>query len=584
MMTESLIVANNLHDKSVEESNVYIAASSDLNGIGNFVQGSDKGVSFSSNNIDKLNDTLVFGLSNPTTSKLNVNLFGFTDTLFSIIINPPPSILNGILPPTGASPVESAFCPINGFIYTDDQVGDSVTVIDCVTNAVVTTVILPVGFGPRAIAYCPVNNSIYVASNFLAQVVRIDCATNTIVGAPIAMTTSVFQSGMTYNSVSNTMYCLNSGAAFVDVIDCVTNLLIANFIIPGGLFITGIAYNSILNRVYITDQVTNNVYAVNCAINLVIATIPSGVLNPQAISFCSANNSMYVNGFVSNDFVAINCTTNVAGVPVFIFAANPQAITYNPINNLMYVTMVLNNNMYIIDCATNTVLSFVALGGVGATGIVHNGNSNSIWITYTATNNVQGFLPISPPSVVVTLSGGYTLGDLYNDLQGKPLFLKGLKMIVESINQFFNNISVNYYSIYGKQDLVQFQPTNYISPTNAQSLIIDAADFSVEVDGNTNVTFDIEPLSSMIISFTMNKGVDNTTPLFTDITQDWGAGTDDTTNTRMTGNPVADIVLKQEAEKILSESGYNSQVQYAFYPRETGNPVVDIALLNQAGF
>jgi hypothetical protein len=82
----------------------------------------------------------------------------------------------------------------------------------------------------------------------------------------------------------------------------------------------------------------------------------------------------------------------------------------------------------------------------------------------------------------------------------------------------------------------------------------------------------------------VNRSVDNTAPLFEDITKDWSAGTDKTTNTRMTGNPLADIVLQQEADKILSESGYNSVAQYAFYPRETGNPLADIALLNQAGF
>ena len=197
---------------------------------------------------------------------------------------------------------------------------------------------------------------------------------------------------------------------------------------------------------------------------------------------------------------------------------------------------------------------------------------------------MQGLLPIAPPSVVVVLSGGYTLGDLYNDLQGKPLFLKGMKMVVQSLAQFFNNITVNYYSIYGKQDAVQFQPLNYVSPTNPNSLIIDAGDFEVEIDGNTDFTFDVDPLSSLIISFTVNKSVDNTVPLFKDITEDWGAGTDSTTNTRMTGNPIADIAIQMEANKILSDSKYSGVAQYAFYPRETGNPVADIALLNQAGF
>jgi hypothetical protein len=202
---------------------------------------------------------------------------------------------------------------------------------------------------------------------------------------------------------------------------------------------------------------------------------------------------------------------------------------------------------------------------------------------FSTSSNVQQFFPISAPSIVTTISGGYTLGDLYNDLQGKPLWLVGMKMIVQTLTQFFNNIIINYYTIYGKQDSVQFQPTNYISPTNAQALIIDAADLGIEVDGNTDVLLDVEPQSSLVILFTINRAVDNIVPLFKDITKDWGAGTDETTNVRKTGNPLADMVLIQDAEKILSESGYNSVAQYAFYPRETGNPVVDAVLLNDAG-
>ena len=244
--------------------------------------------------------------------------------------------------------------------------------------------------------------------------------------------------------------------------------------------------------------------------------------------------------------------------------------------------MAATNNVVIISPTTNTVVGGFATGGVGPFGVVYNSNDNSIWITFNGTSNVQSILPILPPSVVVTLSGGYTLGDLYNDLQGKPLFLKGMKMIVPSLIQLSNNISVSYISIYGKVNSTQFQPLNYVSPSNANGLIVDAGDFEIEVGGDTNVTLDVEPLSSLIISFTMNKGVDNTVPLFKDITKDWSGGTDDTTNVRKTGNPVFDMILQQEADKILSESGYNSVAQYAFYPRETGNPVVDIALLNQA--
>lgn len=580
-MTESLIVADNLLEKNVENSASYQRADSDLDGIGNFAQGGD--VSFSSNNIDKLNDTLVFEITNPTSAKLNVNLFGWTNSLFSLpaTINPPPSALNPVLPPTGLNPVQAAFCPVNDFIYTVDLTGNSITVINCATNTVVVTI--PVLMAVHAIVYNPVNNQMYVADSGTPTVIRIDCVTNAITGAAIAMSNIVAQSGLVYNSVKNSVYATLPAIASVDEINCVTNLVVSTFI-PGGVLLGEMAFNPALNRIYISDSVTNNIFVINCVTNLTIVAVPTVLIGADSIAFCSANNTIYVCGFVSNNVVPINCITNVPGVAIPVLLNNPNSIAYNFINNLLYVSKGATSDFVIIDPVTNLVIGGGALGGLIPEGVVYNGNDNSVWFTFNGSSNVQGFLPLVAPSVVVALSGGYTLGDMYNDLQGKPLFLKGMKMIVQLLAQFFNNITVNYYSIYGKQNATQFQPLNYVSPTNPNSLIIDAADFEVEVDGNTDVLLDVEPLSSLITSFTMNKGVDNTVPLFKDITEDWGAGTDSTTNTRMTGNPVADMVLLQEANKILSESGYNSQVQYAFYPRETGNPVADIALLNAAGF
>jgi YVTN family beta-propeller protein len=582
-MTNSLIVANNSLEISEGNSTSYDFENQQLEDIGRFAQGVNIGRNFSDNNIDKLNDTLVFEVTNPTTTKLNVNLFGFTNNLFAPI-NPAPS--NLVIPTLAVPgfPLEAAYSPINNFIYTCNQVLDSVTTIDCTTNSVIGSIALPVGFSPRSIVYNPVNNQMYVASFLLAQVIRIDCNTNTIIGPVIVTSGPIKASGLTYNSVNNSIYAVITTGTSINEISCINNLLFSTFLPPGAVNLVKSGYNPTLNRLYTSDATTNNVLVTNCDTNTPVTTILTVLNTANAIIYCSANNFIYVVGQVSNNVLPINCATNIPAAAIAIGAQSPRSIAYNPLNNLIYVPKFITADYVIINPVTNAVIGGSALGAADPTSVVYNSNDNSIWFTFGPSNQVQSLLPLLPPSAIVTLSGGYTLGDLYNDLQGKPLFLKGMKMIVESLNQFFNNITINYYSIYGKQDAIQYQPSNYISPTNAQSLVIDDANFEAEVDTNTDITFDIEPLSSLIMSFTINKAVDNTVPLFKDITKDWSSGTDETTNTRLTGNPVADIVLEQEANKILSESGYNSIAQYAFYPRETGNPVADIALLNQAGF
>jgi DNA-binding beta-propeller fold protein YncE len=422
----------------------------------------------------------------------------------------------------------------------------------------------------------------YVGDSLGATIIRIDCATNAIVGVPIIPTVVPQTAGLTYNSVNNSMYVVGLGGPIMCEISCVTNLATPFFIVVGAAFLQRAAFSPVLNRIYVTDSITNNVFTIDCLTNLTILATVTGLVGLQSISLCSSNNSVYMLGFTSNNVIGLDTLTNILTPIIPVLANNPADICYNPINNLLYVTK-LTNQVAIIDPVTNTVLSFFLSGITSTAIIVYNDISNSVGLLANggAAGEYVAFVPIAPPSAVVTLNGGFTLTDIYRDLQGKSFLLEGVKMIVNSIDQLANNIIVSQKTITGNDELLQFQPLNYVSPTNPNALIIDAADFNIMVDRNTNVDLTINPLSSLVISFTIGRQVDNTTPLFEDISKDWGAGADVSDVVRLTGNPIVDAILEAEAQKILSDSNYTSIVQYAEYPRVTGNPVADIALLNQ---
>jgi YVTN family beta-propeller protein len=563
-----------------ENSLAYKASDESLDRVGDFLEGTDPNVS--SNKITRLSNTLVFAIQNPTAVTQTVDLFGFTNNLFlGAPVNPPPSILQPVLTPVGLGPVDAAFCPFNNFIYTADPISSTVEVIDTVTNTVFATIPTP-GFFGTSIAYCPTNNQMYVGDSLGATIIRIDCATNAIVGVPIIPTVVPQTAGLTYNSVNNSMYVVGLGGPIMCEISCVTNLATPFFIVVGAAFLQRAAFSPVLNRIYVTDSITNNVFTIDCLTNLTILATVTGLVGLQSISLCSSNNSVYMLGFTSNNVIGLDTLTNILTPIIPVLANNPADICYNPINNLLYVTK-LTNQVAIIDPVTNTVLSFFLSGITSTAIIVYNDISNSVGLLANggAAGEYVAFVPIAPPSAVVTLNGGFTLTDIYRDLQGKSFLLEGVKMIVNSIDQLANNIIVSQKTITGNDELLQFQPLNYVSPTNPNALIIDAADFNIMVDRNTNVDLTINPLSSLVISFTIGRQVDNTTPLFEDISKDWGAGADVSDVVRLTGNPIVDAILEAEAQKILSDSNYTSIVQYAEYPRVTGNPVADIALLNQ---
>ena len=322
--------------------------------------------------------------------------------------------------------------------------------------------------------------------------------------------------------------------------------------------------------------------------------IPSGVVNPISVQFCLFNNNIYVCGNTSNDINFIDTLTNLPGIPLALPGMiNPNSICYNPINNLIYVTGTVSNTFNIVDVLTYTAGAAIPLdlNLFNPFTTVYNSTKNSVVFF---SNGILGFgayqefLPISPPQPIVSLNGSLSLSNIFNDLLGKPVAMDGLRLITDNFNQFSNNITIVNNNITGKVDGLQFQPLNYVSPTNRSQNIIDVrSEFSLVVSPpeGQQIVFNIEPLTKLILSLKVKASVDDTDYLEKkDITKDWGSVADKSTAINTTGNPIVDIVMQNEANKILSESGYTSLVQYTFYPHLTGNPIADAALLNISGF
>jgi hypothetical protein len=566
-------------------------ASIDVSNIGDFAEGSV--TEFSKNNTDALNDTLTFRVTNPTTATQNVNLFGFTNNLFlpPAAVNPPPSVLGPLLP-VGIAPTNGALCTANNTIYITDQLSDTISVIDCnVPNGVVvTTIILPIGTVPGLIAYSSVSNLIYVGGNL--SLLTIDCTTNLIVNT-IVLVGAV--RGLTYNSIKNTIY-FQEGVGNLQEVDCITNVIVAS-IPPPILGLALLAFCPIFNRMYQISTALPSVIPFDCVTNTYGAVIATGAIGIQRdVLFCSFNNTIYIADDVGGQIITLNTITNIIGAPIVV-PATPFGLAYNSINNIIYQTNPALANFNEINPVTNTIVNTVALAGLGTRRVVYNSNNNTAWFVNGATNDVQPYNPLLPPSAIITLQGGIPLSELFNDFQAKPLLIRGLKMIVQNVNQFFNNLLIQNSSITGELDSFNFQPNNYVSPTNPQSLIIDATDFVMVIFYKAQVVFNINPLSTMILAFSISRSVDNVT-LFTQKTETLNSRE----HIRISGNPIFDmlelqlvkngslIVSKEDSEysaEQLQEAAseqQNSVVGYANYPNLTGNPIADIALLNSAGF
>jgi hypothetical protein len=158
-----------------------------------------------------------------------------------------------------------------------------------------------------------------------------------------------------------------------------------------------------------------------------------------------------------------------------------------------------------------------------------------------------------------------------------------VRIITDNFSQWNNNITFSNTSYTGAANSTQWQPLNYISPTNANTLIVDAPDFVLDVDrgpDSTALDFVIQPLTNVILLFTVGRSLDSSTIFGQQNKED----VDNTNAIRFTGNPIADIFLgKMTKEEITAQESKYSSTEYANYPRETGNPIADIALLRNYG-
>lgn len=384
-----------------------------------------------------------FDLVNDTNFPVSFNLFdvntlSVTPTQASPIL--PPSIFSANIPLGGGSvnPIGLAYNTISNTIYSANT-NDTVSVIDCNSNLVISTISLPAASTPFGISYNSLDNTMYVACIGSNDVYIIDCNTNTIVGLPISVGNN--PKYIAYNTLNNRMYVSNNLGNSVSVINCITNLVITTIVVGTGP--EGISYNSINNTMYVCNADDDTVSVINCNTNLVIATISVGTF-PLSVGYNTINNTIYVVNAGSDDVYVIDCDTNtVIGLPITVGTA-PDAIAYNSLLNLMYVTNFTSINIKtksisVIDCSTNLVVNTISTAlSISKSGIVFNVNDNTFFVSSIVTDDIS---VLSPASSTTTYIGGtFNYNQFIQDIQDNPALVRWIMFYssdADNINQVF---------------------------------------------------------------------------------------------------------------------------------------------------
>jgi YVTN family beta-propeller protein len=248
-------------------------------------------------------------------------------------------------------------------------------------------------------------------------------------------------------------------------------------------------------------------------------------------------------------------------------------------DNLMYVTNFASSDISVIDCSTNLVVNTIPTAS-GPIGIAYNFNTNTFYVAEPPGSffTVAPSVPFVATSIVT--ASGITPAEIFNDTQGKPFAINGLKMITSNFQQYSNNITTVNTSYTGADYNLQLQPLNYVSPSNNPN-ILDMTDFQMIVSrgpDSTSINFNVEPFTKVIIICTIGTSLD---PM--KLFSKGKIKVQESKVNRNTGNPIIDMILKHDFKDGKTEDGYYTTTEKSIYPRLTGNPIADIALFRESG-
>src|SRR6266446_3710233 len=199
-------------------------------------------------------------------------------------------------------------------VYVTNFGGNSVSVINTGTNAVVATINL--GASPTGVAVSPDGTRAYVTQTGNSVSV-INTATNTVL-----TTLNGFNgpAGVAVSPNGTRAYVTNQNGTTVSVINTATNTVVTT--LNGFNSPRSVAVSPNGTRAYVTNQIGGTVSVIDTATNTVLGTIPAGNA-PNLLGICSNGNALLASGltFKANTSGALACTlasgASGASGPVF---------------------------------------------------------------------------------------------------------------------------------------------------------------------------------------------------------------------------------------------------------------------------
>ncbi len=329
----------------------------------------------------------------------------------------------------GPDPIAIAYDAGKGEVFVSDFSGPTISVIDCATNSIVTTIDVPglnnPGFkespSPSGIAYDSLKGEIFVANEYGNCLTVISDSSNTVT-ATIDLGNDSVNKGIgldpisvAYDSVKGEVFVVDIGATttvgsnsasagMVSVISDATNSVVATVAV--GSDPNGIAYDAAKGELFVTNAGRNPsdisaanfntgvVSVISDATNTVVATVPVGPF-PQGIAYDSIKGELFVTNGGKTATSSSPATAGSVSVisdktnTVIATAKLPNAgeAAYDSGKNELFVVTGSTNSVSIISDTTNSVTGTKAAGS-SPYALAYDPAQNEIFVTNTDASTV----------------------------------------------------------------------------------------------------------------------------------------------------------------------------------------------------
>ena len=261
--------------------------------------------------------------------------------------------------PIGLEPYAIAFDPANGDLYATNAIGDTVSVIDAATSAVIATI--PVGSIPQGVAYDSSNGQIFITNSESDNISVIDGATNQLVPlGPNALHLGEYPIGIAYDPSNGELYVANYESNNVSVINGATDSLTTTIAFTATTLPFGVAVDTSNDQVFVSgSESPGTINEINPATNTVTGSPVSLGDEPTGVVFDPTNGLLYVANFGSGSVSVVNGVTDTVVGSAISVAANPEFFAYNGDSSLVYVGT-YNDELYAINGTTNAVAATIS--------------------------------------------------------------------------------------------------------------------------------------------------------------------------------------------------------------------------------